>query len=85
MSDVIGSAARRTAVGMAAHAAAGHEDEANMLLHMFLRDARDAGVIVPVALVTLVKTLTSMSIAVAGEDAGERFRQMANTIVMAES
>ena len=56
-----------------------------MLLHMFLRDARDAGVIVPVALVTLVKTLTSMSIAVAGEDAVERFRQMANTIVMAES
>jgi protein subunit release factor B len=70
---------------MAAHAAAGRDDEANMLLHMYLRDARDAGVIVPVALVALVKTLTSMSIVVAGEGAGERFRQMANTIVMAES
>lgn len=85
MSDVVGAAARRTAVGMAAHAAAGRDDEANMLLHMYLRDARDAGVIVPVALVALVKTLTSMSIVVAGEGAGERFRQMANTIVMAES
>ena len=56
-----------------------------MLLHMYLRDARDEGMIVPVALVALVKTLTSMAIAIAGEDASEKFQQMANTIVMAES
>jgi protein subunit release factor B len=85
MSEAVGAAARKTAVGMAAHAAAGREDEANMLLHMYLRDARDAGMIVPVALVALVKTLTSMAIAIAGEDASEKFQQMANTIVMAES
>ena len=81
----LGASARRTAVGIAALVAAGQDDEANMLLHLYLRDARDAGAVPPVALVALVKTLTSMSVAVAGEGAADTFALMASNIVMAES
>lgn len=81
----LGSLARRTAVGMAAQLAAGNDDEANLLLHLYLRETHAAGVMLPVALVSLVKTLTSMSVAVAGDEAVETFARMASTIVMAES
>lgn len=70
---------------MAAQIAAGNDDEANLLLHLYLRETHAAGVILPVSLVALVKTLTSMSVAVAGEEAVEKFTHMASTIVMAES
>lgn len=82
--DVIGPTARKTAVGMAAQVAAGNEDEANLLLHLYLRETQAAGVILPVALVALVKTLTSMSVAVAGDQAAKVFSDMASNIVMAE-
>lgn len=83
--DTLGSLARRTAVGMAAQVASGNDSEANLLLHLYLRETHADGVIVPVALVALVKTLTSMSVAVAGEDAEGVFARMASSIVMAES
>lgn len=81
----VGSLARRTAVGMAAQVASGNDDEANLLLHLYLKETHAAGVMIPVALVALVKTLISMGVAVAGEDATEVFARMASSIVMAES
>lgn len=82
--STLGASARRTAVGMAAQVAAGKDDEANLLLHLYLREAQQQGEILPVALVALVKTLTSMSVAVAGEGAVDVFGQMASNIVMVE-
>lgn len=85
--DTLSSSARRTAVGMAAHASSGREDEANLLLHLYLREARDQSVLLPVALVVLVKTLTSMSVAAvsnAGASPEEVFGQMASNVVAVE-
>lgn len=81
----VGSLARRTAVGMSAQVASGNDDEANLLLHLYLKETHADGVLIPVALVALVKTLVSMSVAVAGEGAGDVFARMASNIVMAES
>lgn len=85
VSDALMSSARRTAVGMAANVAAGQEGEANLLMTLFLREAFAEGVIPPEALMVLVKTLTSMAVAIAGDEAAERFRVLASNMTVVES
>lgn len=85
ISDALAASARRTAVGMAAHVADGREAEANLLISLYMREAMADGVIPPEALMIMVKTLTSMAVAIAGDDAAERFRVLASNMSAVDS
>lgn len=84
MTDELASLARKTAVGMAAQVAAGHTEEADMLLSMYLREANAEGMVPPMALMAMVKTLTSMAVAVLGDEAYERFSDLASSMTVVE-
>jgi len=84
MTEELASIARKTAVGMAAQVAAGNSREADLLLTMYLKDAHQEGIIPPLALMAMVKTLTSMAVAVLGDDAADRFSELASNMTVIE-
>lgn len=73
--------ARRTAVGMCLHLSAGREDEANMLLRMYIEDAVRSGFPPIEAFSTL--SLISVSLAVAAaEDREEWLSDIAQSLAV---